>query len=217
MRSASHHSHVALGARFESRGAWMVPATYGAGNEESVALRSGLGFADVSARGKLHLQGAIELTLEALTGVSPDPGRTATIASGGVVARIARDWAIALLGPASEHAVLESLGGVPESKVSITDATSGLSGYLASGPRLGEFLARTLTIDIGDLDAGGCVATSWARIPTIIVMRELEAPVVELYVGSDYGRYAWDTLIQVGRQLGGAPLGWRVLESLGWK
>jgi glycine cleavage system aminomethyltransferase T len=216
MRSAPHRSHAGLGAEFETRGAWMVPATYGAQDRETEAMKSGLGFADVSARGKLHLAGAVEPSVRSLTGISLDPGHTAPVASGGLVARVARDWALALLRPADEEAALKSLGAVPSSAVSVTDVTSAMSGFLAGGPRLPEFLAQTLTIDVGGLQAGRCVAASWARIPAVLLMRDLGTPAVELYVGSEYGRYAWDTLQELGRTLGGAPVGWRVLESLGW-
>jgi glycine cleavage system aminomethyltransferase T len=180
-------------------------------------MRSGLGFADVSARGKIHLMGEVDPPLQVLAGAAPDAGRTATIASGGFVARIARDWALALLGPVGEDAALKSLGAVQKANVSVTDVTSAMSGFLAGGPRLGEFLARTLSIDAARIDPGRCVAASWARIPSVIVVRELETPVVEIYVTADYGRYAWDTLEQLGRSLGGGPIGWRVLESMGWK
>jgi len=179
-------------------------------------MRSGLVYADVSARGKLHLAGAVEPSVRSLTGASLDPGRTAAIASGGLVARVARDWALALLPPAAEDATLKSLGAVPTSPASVTDVTSAMSGFLAGGPRLRELLAQTLTIDLAGLQPGRCVAASWARIPAVLLMRDLGTPAVELYVGSEYGRYAWETLQQLGRTLGGAPIGWRALESAGW-
>jgi glycine cleavage system aminomethyltransferase T len=100
--------------------------------------------------------------------------------------------------------------------VSATDVTSAMSGFLAGGPRLPELLAQTLTLDTAGLQAGRCIAASWARIPAVLVVLDLATPAVELYVGSEYGRYAWDTLQRLGRPLSGAPVGWRALESLGW-
>jgi hypothetical protein len=91
--------------------------------------------------------------------------------------------------------------------------TSALSGFLVAGPRLEDLLTRTLTIDLADLVPGRCLAATWARIPAVLVMRKLPQPAMELYVGSDHGRYAWETLCD----LAGTPVGWRAIESWGWR
>jgi len=57
------------------------------------------------------------------------------------------------------------------------------------------------------------VAASWARIPAILVMKDLQEPAAEIYASSDYGRYAWGVL----QSLAGTPVGWRALEAWGWK
>jgi hypothetical protein len=49
-----------------------------------------------------------------------------------------------------------------------------------------------------------------------MVVRNLEVPAVELYVGSEYGRYAWQTLRTLSEDLGGAPVGWQALEAVAW-
>jgi glycine cleavage system aminomethyltransferase T len=213
MRSVVNRMHTAMRATFEKRGAWTVPAIYGSGDQEVAALNDSLGFADISARGKIHLSGAVEPLVRSLAGASIEPLSTAAIKSGGLVARIGRDWALALLAPSSEADVMRALEPMDSGGAMATDVTSALSAFLVAGPRLDDLLARTLTIDIAELAPGRCVAATWARIPAVLVMRELPQPALELYVGSDHGRYAWETL----RGLAGTPVGWRAIESWGWR
>jgi glycine cleavage system aminomethyltransferase T len=216
MRSAAHRLHEAMHADFESRGAWTVPATYGDQVRELELLREGLGFADVSARGKLQLSGALEGTLQTLTGRALEPGDATAIAAGGVAARIARDWALALLPPSGEQGTARELKSGLGPGAAVTDLTSGIAGYLVGGPQVGALLSRTVTVDAVSFAPGRCIATSWARVPAVMVVRDLPTPVVEIYVGSEYGRYAWETLRQLGEELGGRPAGWRALDALGW-
>jgi glycine cleavage system aminomethyltransferase T len=213
MRSVVNRAHAAMGATFERRGTWTVPALYGSGEQEVAALSTSLGFADISARGKIHLSGAVDPLVRSLAGALLDPLATAPIKSGGLVARLGRDWALALLAPSAEADVMRSLEPMENGGAMATDVTSALSAFLVAGPRLDELLARTLTIDPADLASARCVATTWARIPAVLVTRDLPQPAVELYVGSDHGRYAWETL----RRHAGTPVGWRAIESWGWR
>jgi glycine cleavage system aminomethyltransferase T len=84
MRSAAHRRHADLGATFERRGAWEVPVSYG--SEDADALESGLAYADVSARGKIHLSGAVDGLVRQLSGVTLEPLQTGAMGAGGRVA-----------------------------------------------------------------------------------------------------------------------------------
>jgi glycine cleavage system aminomethyltransferase T len=213
MLSVAHRKHADIGATFEKRGSWLVPALYGSVDDEIAALRTTLGFADISARGKLHLSGAVDDLIRSLTGAALDPLQTAAVTSGGVVARMAKDWALALLAPTAEGDVLLSLEQQQTGGAMATDVTGALSGFLVAGPRLEDLLARTVTIDPAGLTPRRCAPASWARIPAVLVMKESPEPAVEIYVSSDQGRYAWEVL----QRLAGAPVGWRALEAWGWK
>jgi aminomethyltransferase len=221
MKSALHRVHAAMGGTFELRAGWDVPAVYGAANDEVSALSSALGYADISARGKIHLSGAIDGFIQELTGGAVEPLRTAPAKSagkrsGGLLARIARDWALALVPASTEPALIAELDGKPTDSAMATDVTSAFSGFLVAGPRLEDFLSRSLTLDLAELRPGTCAAATWSRIPAVLVMRELAAPAVEIYVGSDHGRYAWETIRRLGEHMGGVPVGWRALDSWGW-
>jgi glycine cleavage system aminomethyltransferase T len=213
MRSTLHRKHAVLGATFERRGAWSVPSAYQSADSELGALSAELGFADVSARGKVHLSGEVDGYIRSLTGAALDPLQTAPAASGGTVARPARDWALVLLAPSEEAGVIRTLERQPTSAAMATDVTGAYSGFLVAGPLLEAFLARTVNADLSGLVPGRCLATSWARIPAVLVSRDLPSPAVEIYVSSDQGRYAWEVL----QRLAGIPVGWLALESWGWK
>jgi glycine cleavage system aminomethyltransferase T len=217
MRSAAHKSHSDLGASFEVRGAWEVPASYGSETTETEAMRTGLAIADVSARGKLHLSGSIDALVRLMAGDAVDPLRTAAITSGGVVARVARDFALALFDPSAETDALTAVEGELTGDAMATDATSALSGYLVAGPLTKRLFARTVTVDVEEIQPGRCLAARWAHIPAILVISTAATPMVEVYVGSEYGRYAWRTLLEVGDKLGGIPVGWKSLEAAGWR
>jgi glycine cleavage system aminomethyltransferase T len=217
MRSAAHRSHTDLGATFEVRGAWEVPASYGSEPRETEAMGAGLAIADISARGKLHLSGAIDALMQRMTGEAVDPMRTAAITSGGVVARVGRDLALALLEPSAEFGALAAVEREPTEDAMATDATSAMSGFLVAGPLIKELFARSVTVDVEAIQPGRCLATRWAHIPAILVVSTPATPIVEMYVGSEYGRYAWRTLLELGDKLGGIPVGWKSLEASGWR
>ena len=205
-----------LGATLEVRGVWEVPASYGSEPREAEAMRSGLAVADISARGKLHLSGSIDGVLSRMTGEAVDPLRTAAITSGGTVARVARDFALALFEPSGETDALTAVGEL-SAEAMATDATSAMSAFLVAGPLIKPLLARSMSVDVEEIPPGRCLAARWAHIPAILVVSKPASLVVEIYVGSEYGRYAWRTLLELGDNLGGTPVGWKCLESSGWR
>jgi glycine cleavage system aminomethyltransferase T len=217
MRSAVHRSHTELGATFELRSAWQVPASYGSEPAESEAIRTGLAVADISARGKLHLSGSVDSLLSRMAGAAVEPMRTAAITSGGTVARVARDLAFALFEPSAETDALTAIDAELTPDAMATNVTSAISGFLVAGPTLDQLFARSMTVNVEEIQPGRCLATRWAQIPAIMVVSSLATPVVEMYVGSEYGRYAWKTLLELSLRLGGIPVGWKSLESAGWR
>jgi len=204
MRSVAHRKHSELGAQLQLRAEWEVPGVYESEGAELEALRKGFAFADISARGKVQLDGAIDAPLQRLTGAA--------------TARLARDWALALTEPAGEHGLMSAVGEADDASWIATDMTSAFSGFLIAGQSLDDFLARSVTFDLDSLWKMSCTAATWARIPAVFVVpaSSPDARAVELYVASDYGRYAWETIVELARPLDGRPVGWRALESWGW-
>ena len=217
MRSAAQRSHTDLGATFEPRGAWEVPASYGSEPAESEAIRNGLAIADISARGKLHLSGAVDSLLSRMAGAEVEPMRAVAITSGGTVARVARDLAFALFEPSGETDALAAIDAELTPDAMATTVTSAISRFLVAGPKLDQLFARSMSVNVEEIQPGRCLVARWAQIPAIMVVSTPATPMVEMYVGSEYGRYAWRTLLELSHKLGGIPVGWKSLETAGWR
>jgi glycine cleavage system aminomethyltransferase T len=210
------------------RAGWEIPASYRPIDDERRAIAEGLAVADVSARGKLDCRGGVEPALASLVPPGAPPvGRVGVTAAEGpdraMVARLAVDRALVLGGPGealyAPHAAestLEASAPAARSGTMLTDATSLLAGFALLGPRTFDLLARLTSFDLGELDPGTCAATRLADV-TAQLVRSGEAPdAVEVYVGSEYGRFAWETLMAAGSPLGGQPVGWDALRAEGW-
>ncbi len=219
-RSPVHRHHVALGATFSREAGWELPDGYGDPERERRILREGLGIADISASEKVDIRGAIEDALRALTGTVPAVGsiRAVVPSKGGTsVARVGRSWALVVGPPAlGDGRLAEVTAATAGSPAMATDATGLYSGFVLAGAACTELLSRLTAFDLSQLGPGTCAATRVVEIPGILLRRSGWEGVIELYVGSEYGRYAWETVLSVGRPLGVMPVGWRALRAEGW-
>lgn len=224
MRSPMHRLHRALEATFTTEGAWEVPAGYGDEAGERQVLDATVGLADITARGKLDLRGGLDAVLGRLDLAAAPPVTGEVVAhaptggaGGGLLARISGRRALALCPHPDLAARLEAMeAAAGEAPVMVTDATSLHAGLLLAGPNTAAVLSRLTALDPARLAPATCVATRLAEIPAILVRRELPGTVLEVYAGSEYGRYAWETLLAAVRARGGRPVGWRALRALGW-
>jgi aminomethyltransferase len=203
MRSPVHHLHVRLGCRFNREAGWEVPAGYGSIEAERQLIRTGLVIADITARGKADLRGSVD---DLRAGV-PLPADT-------TFARLNSSWAM-VLGPpgaikgwmpAAEEA---SAGG----SSMVTDATSVYAAFALSGARVQGLLTRLTAVDLSGVAPGAALGAQLLKIPSIVVLGDRA---VEVYVGSEYGRYAWESLLTIGHSLHLQPVGWDALRAEGW-
>lgn len=195
LRSPAHGIHEALGARFGEIGAWEVPLDYPGRPEDG--WRHAVGVVDVSALAKAELRGRDAPTL----------ARGVTAARSVIPA--GDESALCVGAPGEEGRILEA---IPEGTEAL-EATHLYAGFLLIGARLGELLPRLAAFDLARLGEGEGVAT------TVLEVRGLVgrgAAGLELYVGSEHGRYAAETLISLAEELGGGPVGWRIAREEGW-
>lgn len=205
MRSPMNAIHERLGAALEVRDGWEIPGRYRDVDEERQAIQSRLAVADITARGKIDVRGPVNGALTVL------PANT-----GATVARISREWLV-VFTPASEAASALEMITRSAGNTMVTDATSIYAGIALAGPGVEELLLRVLTVDPATLKAGDALATQALRIPAIVLRRALSLNLVELYVPSEYGRYAFESVIEVGHRLGAKPVGWDALRAEGWR
>jgi glycine cleavage system aminomethyltransferase T len=206
MRSPLAEPHRRLGAEFAVQGGWEVPLSYGDVERERRAIHEGLGIADITARGKIDLRGAVDSSLANLLQT-----RNAQLA------RLSRDWALVFTPAGSLKSALHLMEQAADRLTMVTDATSIYAGLALVGPRVPDVLLRLTATDLGQLKPGHSVATQMLRIPAILLRRDLRVMVVEAYVGSEFARYAWEAIFTAGHPLEPDAVGWDALRAEGWR
>lgn len=220
-RTPLYHWHAAHGVQFVGREGVQLPAVYSTVEAEAAAARDGIGLAEISAGAKLRLDGAGVPAVAA--GFSSDQAtvqaRSVAVfdADGPALACRLAERSLLLLGSKIDTSALSRR--VPESAdIVTTDVTWASAGLLLVGPQ-GEALLRRLTsFDIAALrtPAGACVETSLAGVHALLIHPPRgSVDEMRLYIAADVGEYVWDTLLQVGRDLGITPVGLQCLAALG--
>lgn len=199
--SPASRSHAALGAVFETEAAWQLPASYGDEEAERQLLRSAVAVVDVTARGKIDVRG--------------NAGPALGAAADALVASVAPEWALVLTEPGGEEVLEPKLTSAAGPGEMVTDVTHLHAGFVLAGPKLPELLARTTSWDPATLAPGEATGAPIVEIRAVMVRRD--ASTLEVYVASEFGRYAWETLLGVARGLDGGPAGWRALRAQGWR
>ena len=194
-------SHAALGAVFETEAAWQLPASYGDEAAERELLRSAVAIVDVTARGKIDVRGSVGPALGA--------------AADSLVASVAPDWALVLTEPGGEEVLEPKLTSAAGPGEMVTDVTHLHAGFVLAGPKLNELLARTTSWDPATLAAGEATGAPIVDVRAVMVRRD--ASTLEVYVASEFARYAWSTLLGVVQGLDGGPAGWNALRAQGWR
>ncbi len=202
-RSPLSRAHAELGAAFVREAGWEVPADYGQEAAERSLLTDVVAIADVTPRGKIDARGDVEGAIGA--------------AGDAIVARITEDWAIVLTEPGGEEVLLPKLESAAGVGAMVTDATHLFAGFALGGPKLPDVLARSTGWDPATLAPGRATGAPIVDVRAVMLRLDLRLPVIEVYVGSELARYAWRTLLEVVRSLGGGPAGWSALRAEGWR
>lgn len=202
-RSPMTDAHAKLGARVERRAGWEVVADYGDVDVERTALRERVGIGDVTSRGKIDVRGDVDAVLRGATG--------------GVVARIADDWALVVTGPGGEPDVMPAMEQAARGSAALlTDVTHLYAGLALIGPALPEVCARLSSWDPAGLRPGDATGASFADVRAIVRRPDDGPAALELYVGAESARYAWETVAAVVAGQGGRPVGLTALLAEGW-
>ncbi len=203
MRSPATRLHAELGAKFSLEAGWELPASYGDTEGERSLLRESVAVADITARGKIDARGRIDAAL-------PVGG------DGDLVARIADDWALIFAPPGPVGSRVRELEARAGSGAMVTDVTHQYVGFALAGAGLGDLLARLTGWDPSTLAPGQATGAPIAEVRAAVIRRDLAFPVLEAYVDSSFGRFAWGAILDVARRLGGGPIGWDALRAEGW-
>lgn len=229
-RSPMERGARAAGARFEVRDGFNVAVSYGTSSvdagAEGDAARRGCGWADVSHRAKLELQGSPS-RLSALVGACADGSELEL----GSATRALDAWwcpltptrtlvigeptAVAPLRPRLAESASASRVELERSgAVSIVDVTTTLAALTLAGPLAREVFARFSALDLrpSKTPPGALRPGSIARQPAILIC-EAENRYLFCF-GWATAEYVWSVVADAGAHLGGRPIGLDALAEL---
>jgi glycine cleavage system aminomethyltransferase T len=191
------------GAVFVEEAGWEIPASYGNDEKERAAIRDRVAIADITARAKADVRGELPETL--------------SVPEGALAARVSHEWAVVLGVPDTEEALLRELEPLAGPRTMVTEITHLFAGMVLIGPALPDLIDRATSWDPSTLAPGEATGAPIAEIRALVVRPQLSVPVLEVYVATEFGRYAWETLVGMVGGLGGAPVGWQALRAEGWR
>ena len=201
-RSPLGRAHETLGATMDREAGWDLVAYYGDQAAEGTIVAEAVGLADVTARGKIDVRGAIDGALSS--------------AGDALTARISDEWALVLTEPGGEEVLVPKMDSAAGSGAMVTDATHLFAGFAVAGPALPEALARLTSWDAATLKPGSATGAPIADVRAVLVRRDLDVPVLEAYMATEFARYAWEAVLDAVRRSGGGPVGWNALRARGW-
>jgi glycine cleavage system aminomethyltransferase T len=201
-RSPLARTHEGLGAALDREAGWELVTHYGAEQAEGTILKEAVGLADVTARGKIDLRGAIDGALAS--------------AGDALTARVSDEWALVLTEPGGEEVLVPKMESAAGPGAMVTDATHLFAGFALAGPALPEALERLTSWDPATLKPGSATGAPIADIRAVLVRRDLDVPVLEAFVATEFTRYAWEAVLDAVRRTGGGPVGWNALRATGW-
>ena len=201
-RSPLARIHRGLGAAVDREAGWEIASHYGDESMEGATLKDSVGLTDVTPRGKIDVRGAIDGALSS--------------AGDALTARISNEWALVLTEPGGEEVLVPKMESAVGSGTMVTDATHLFAGIALAGPALPEAIERLTSWDPASLEPGSATGAPIADVRAVVVRRDLEVPVLEAYVSTEFARYAWEAVLDAVRRTGGGPVGWNALRARGW-
>jgi glycine cleavage system aminomethyltransferase T len=181
---------------------WELVSRYGDERDERALLAGAVALVDITPRGKVDVRGGIELPLAS--------------AGDALVARVSGEWALVLTEPGGEEVLVPKMESAAGTGAMVTDATHLFAGFALAGPALPEALARLTSWDPATLEPGKATGAPIADVRAVLLRRDLDVPVLEAYVATEFARYAWDAVLDAVRRSGGGPVGWTALRAQGW-
>lgn len=212
--SAMHHQHLALGAEMMESDGWMRPARYKPAEEELTLIKDGAGIIEVSAVGKLRLQGddVDSALVNAIKGYDGIPVGTTVIASTDkhnlVIARLSMDdyLVITAVGQADQVRETLTLAGCAHA----VNITSVLAATRIVGPNAADIISGVTALDIDsayfpDLT---CAQAMVSEIHGTVIRRDVGNYLAyEIFFGRDHGEHMWESLMEAGEPHGLVPFG----------
>lgn len=228
-RSRLHETHLAAGAVMAEAAGWEMPAHYGDVAAEHLAVRRGVGLADLSHRGKLRVTG--EDRLKWLQGVISNdilpltPGHglySSFLNHKGKMLTYFRVYAL------SDSLLLEDVGEVGDAtlqvlrkfllygtKAKLENCSDTWGHLLVSGPRAADLINTAFGADVTGLTSLTFTGQEIGGQQVLLVRTEETGETdLELLIPADGLAAAWQRLLEVGAPMGLTLFGTQARESL---
>ncbi len=219
--SSIHVTADRAGATFASVGDWQLPEKFTTIAAEVAAARQRVAIADVSAGGKILVEGAqVTALMQGALGVGELDINQGAAFDGGYAYRLREDLFFVSTPPAGEASVLSVLNsavGDMSGMVTVTDITDGRSELVLIGPYAGELLSMLCGLDLHESKFPDQTAkqTGVAKTGQIVIRRDAADLRRYWLIGArSYGAYLWETILDAGRSLDIAPIGLAALREL---
>lgn len=211
----------ALHAEFVEPGGWRLAKWYTKLEQELATARERVGLADVSAHGKLMIEGAAALeALKAAFGAGPDDiGGHVAVSAGGLY-RLRPDVFYLSTRPGGEaeaHTQLETAITAHNLFVTVTNQTHGLADLRLIGPASRVVLGKLCGLDFSDEAFPNLTIkqTSVAKTKQMVIRRDFDPLLAYTLVGAQsLATYLWEVILEAGQEFGIAPIGVAALREL---
>jgi sarcosine oxidase, subunit alpha len=220
--TALHNVTQKLGARYvDHLGGWHLAGGYAPVAEEIAAIRAGCGLADVSAHGKLQIEGQAAFeALAAALGEAPAAVLSGVRGPFGHLVRLRPDLFYLSTPPGREteaaaqiEAAVARLGGF----VTVTDLSQGLADLCLIGRASAQVLSQLCGLDLREAAFPNLAVrqSSVAKTRQLIRRRDFgPLPAYSLAGEQSLAAYLWGALTTAGQAHGMRPVGVEALAAL---
>ncbi len=224
--SALHGTLQELQAQFGEVSGWRVALTFAGEQVELAAARQAVAIADLSASGKISVEGgrAARVFDEAMAVDAGGLGIGEGLEAGPCQTyRLRQDQFFLRCDPGDEAELIEKLSAsVPDPTgsgdlVTVTEVTHGWSELALIGPNSTELLSRLCGLDLGETSFPDLSArtSSVAKTRQLILRRDRGGIRAYSLIGDrSLAAYLWQTLLQAGKDLGIQPTGAHAIGGL---
>ena len=228
-QSSLHTTHQQLGAHFGPAGEWEMPVHYGDPIAEHHAVRNGVGIADISHRGKLHVTGEDRVTwLQSIISNDILPLQSGNWLYSSFMTHKGKMLSYFRVYRLEESLFVEDMGEsgavtyetfrkflLYGTKAKMKNGADTWGIILVSGPKAPLLIQQSLGVDVTDLKPGSFLTHDLnGQSALIATTQETGERDVEILMPNDAMDQAWSRLWEAGEAVALRAIGTAARESL---
>lgn len=228
-QSILHEQHLKLGAQFDDVTGWSVPQHYGDMAAEHRAVRTAVGIADLSHRGKLRVIGEDRVTwLQSILSNDLLPLKPGQGLYSSLLTHKGKMLSYFRVYLQPESVLIEDVGEIGDTtfqtlrkfllygtKAKMENLGEAWGLLLVSGPKAIELVKSAFQVDLAGSKAPSLTAPDAVGLPSLFLRTEETGEVdIEIMTPADNLTAAWERLFTAGDPLGIRPVGTAAREAL---